>query len=252
MRRLELFLIPVLLVTVSMASGQEPSAIRLQGRPKKVATQWAAGPTSSGAGIVQTGGMEGQPGNPMPNVSMQGAMNAGPVSSTSMGQCGSGGCESGACGATCGSCSHGCCLSRIKGWFCSRPVNACDKRVCYDPIPPLYQFFPCPRVGYCPRLAPPSLCPAPVHLFHPVCQTNRAACCNTSCGSCGSSCGTSSCGTSACGSCSACESGRGSWTRFFSSLRGLGCKDHCCTPSAQCFTNGQTTQGCASGNCGPK
>ena len=258
MRRLELFLVPVLLVTVSLASGQEPSsAMKLQGRPKKVATEWASGPSSSGTSVVQTGVTEGQPGGPMVAGPITGPVNAGPVHSTSNGQCGSCGCgvatcESGTCGATCGSYGHGCCLSRIKEWFCSRPLNACDKRVCYDPIPPLYQFFPCPRVGYCPRLAPPSLCPAPVHLFHPVCHTNRAACCNTSCGSCGSSCGTSSCGTSAFGSCSACESGRGSWTRFFSSLRGLGCKDHCCTPSAQCFTNGQTTQGCASGNCGPK
>jgi hypothetical protein len=240
MRLFELFLIPVLLVTGSIASGQEPSALKLQGRPKKISGDWAASPTAPGTVIVPTGGVEGVPGGPMP-----GDVIGAPVYGTPMGQCGASGCGSGACGATCDTCGRGGCLSRIKDWLCSRPLHACDKQVCYDPIPPLYQFFPCPREGYCPRLAPPTCCPPPNHLAHPICS-GRSAWENPSCG-CGSLPGTSSCG-----SCSSCESGRGSWTRFFAPLRCSSCKDHCCTPSSQCFTNGQVTGGCADGNCGPK
>ena len=250
MRRLELFLIPVLLVTVSIASGEEPSAMKLQGRPKKVAGDWASQPTSDSPTISQTGGvMEGMPSAPMPQV-----MSGAAIHSTSMGQCGSSGCgvatcSSGACGSTCGSCGHGCCLERIKEWFCSRPLRACDKQVCYDPIPPLYQFFPACRTGYCPRLAPPTSCPQPVQLSHPVCQSCRTGCCKASCGSCASSCDNGS----SCGSCSAsCGRRPGPFARLFGSLRGLSWQGHCCTPSAQCFTNGQVTGGCANGDCGPK
>ena len=250
MRLFKLFLIPVVLVTGSIASGQEPSAMKLQGRPK-ISGDWAASPTAPRTVIVPTGGVEGVPVGPMPGAAI-GAPVAGPVHGSPMGQCGAGGCGSGACSATSGCYERGGCLSRIKDWICSRPLHACDKQVCYDPIPPLYQFFPCPREGYCPRLAPPTCCPAPNNLVHPVCA-GRAPWCNTSCGGCGSSCGTGACGgASSCGSCSSSESGRGSWTRFFRPLRCSSCKDRCCTPSAQCFTNGQATGGCADCNCGPK
>ena len=246
MRLLKLCFVPVLLVTGSLASGQQPSAMKLQGRPR-ISGEWASSPTSPGAVVVPTGGVEAVPAGPMRGATI-GAPVASPVYGTSMGQCGSGGCGAGGCGATCDGCGREGCLARLKAWFCSRPLHACDKQVCYDPVPPLYQFFPCPREGYCPRLAPPTCCPPPVRLIHPICST-RQAWANTSCGGCGSTCGAaSSGGCSTCGSCSSCESGRGSWLRFFRPLR---CSS-CCTPSAQCFTNGQMTGGCANGNCGPK
>lgn len=254
MRLFRMWIIPVLLVTGSLASGQQPSAMKLQGRPK-ITGEWASSPSSPGAIVVPTGGVEAMPAAPMPAAPMPGAAIgapvAGPVYGTSMGQCGSGGC-----GATCDSCAREGCLARLKAWFCSRPLHACDKQVCYDPVPPLYQFFPCPLEGYCPRLAPPTCCPPPVHLAHPICST-RQAWANTSCGGCGATCGTATCGAPtcaapSCGSCSSCESGRRSWLRLFAPLRWSSCKDHCCTPSAQCFTRGQTTGGCADGNCGPK
>ena len=284
MRLFRMWIIPVLLVTGSLASAQQPSSMKLQGRPK-ITGEWASSPTTPGPIIVPTGGVEGMPAAPMPGAPMPGAAIgvpvAGPVASTPMGSCGAGGCSAGgcstggcgmgSCGGTCDSCARAGCLSRLKEWFCSRPLHACDKQVCHDPVPPLYQFFPCPREGYCPRLAPPTCCPPPVHLIHPICST-RQAWANTSCGGCGAtcgaascnatscgtpscgaaSCGTASCGTPSSGSCASCESGRGSWLRFFRPLRSSSCKDFCCTPSAQCFTHGQTTGGCADGNCGPK
>jgi hypothetical protein len=267
MRLFKLCFLPVLLVTGSLASGQEPSANKLHDRAR-ISGEWASAPTTQGAILVSTGGVETLPSGPTSGA-MIGAPVNGPVVGTSMGQCGGGGC-----GAACASCDHGSCLSRLKAWFCSRPLHACDKQVCYDPIPPLYQFFPCPREGYCPQLAPATCCPQPAHVIHPICS-NRQPWANTSlgpctnCGGCGSACGKTSCGglgtacgkascgngscgtcdtgcgSASCGGCSSCGSSRG---RFFS----LGCFGRCCTPSAQCFTSGLTTGGCADGSCGPK
>ena len=157
MRLFKLFVIPVIVLTGSVAQAQDYSA-RPSHTHNRVATDFASLPSTQKQAPeiipaqvsipteVKLAPAPGPVGYENPQEVIPTGRPALPPNN-GMATFGTPGCDccgKRGCGGSCG-CSDcgGCCLDRLKAWACFVPKRTC-KTVCYNPIPQLYLFFPVP------------------------------------------------------------------------------------------------------------